>query len=336
MKTPAPKPSSLLRRRDFTLGLGAVGLAGLVGRRAEAADAGVAKSSGTAKAPKAGKPAKSAYPSVKIGYAAITWGDAHAREAMTEIAQLGYPGVQLRATITRDWNQPLDLKTDLEHFKLTFACVSGGGPSADPAKRSEEVEKFAKLVTFAKAAGALHVQATSPSRTGPVDKAQLEAFAETLNAIGKRTASLGVPLIFHPHMDQLVETAEETAIVMKKTDPKLVRLLLDTGHWAAAGGDPAQAIKQYAKRLAMLHIKDVVVDETAAPGADAKLKAKHKFVELGKGKVDFKAVFEALKAARFKGWAVVELDKADRAPKDAAEANKAYLEGLGLVIAPTA
>jgi inosose dehydratase len=318
--------SSFLGRRDFTLGLGAAGVASLL-------------TAGRARAAQPAKAAKSAYPNVKVGYAAITWGDANAKQAMMEVAELGYRGIQLRATIARDWNQPIDLKTDLEHFKLTFACLSGGSPSADPAKRNEEVEKWVKLVTFAKGAGALQVQATSPVRGASVDKAQLESFAETLNVIGKKTAAIGVPLIFHPHMDQLVETAEEVEVVMKKTDPKLVRLLLDTGHWAAAGGDPAAAIKQYAKRLAMLHIKDVVVDAAAAaPGPDGKPKPKHKFVELGQGKVDFKAVFEALKAARFKGWAVVELDKVppERSPKDAAAANKKYLEELGLIVAPSA
>jgi inosose dehydratase len=313
-------PAHLLGRRHFTLGLGAAGLASAFGMR----DA---------------RAAKSAYPDIKVGYAAITWGDENAKQAMGEVAALGYRGIQLRATIVRDWKDPSFLKADLQHFKLTFACLSGGSPSADPAKRDEEVEKWATLVTFAKVAGALQVQATSPNRPATVDKAALEAFADTLNAIGKRTAAIGVPLVFHPHMNQLVESADEVDVVMKKTDPKLVRLLLDTGHWAAAGGDPAKAIKQYAKRLAMLHIKDVVVDPAdpaAPPPADGKPVVRHKFVELGQGKVDFKAVFNALKAARWKGWAVVELDSVpkDRAPKDAAVANQTFLEGLGLNVAP--
>ncbi|HEY0715229.1 MAG TPA: hypothetical protein VGF45_21290, partial [Polyangia bacterium] len=88
-------------RRDFTLGLGAAGLAGLLVNRAHAADPA-----------KPAKPGKSAYPNVKIGYAAITWGDANAKQAIMEVAELGYRGIQLRATITRDWNYPIDLKTD--------------------------------------------------------------------------------------------------------------------------------------------------------------------------------------------------------------------------------
>ena len=117
---------------------------------------------------------------------------------------------------------------------------------------------------------------------------------------------------------------------MKASDPRYVKLLLDTGHWAAAGGDPVEAVKAHGKRLAMLHIKDVKDPTPTEPNGK-----KYEFVELGQGKVDFPGVFAALKAARYKGWAVVELDRvpAGRAPKDAAVANKAFLEKtLGLQI----
>jgi inosose dehydratase len=319
---------SLLGRRHFTFGLGAAGLVTMLGARR--AGAAAAK--------------KSAFPGIQVGYAAITWGDLSssgaggARQAINEISAVGYPGVQLRAAITKEWKTPEELKADLARTKLTFACLSGGGPSADPAKREAEVEKFVTLVKFAKQAGALAVQATSPKRDDKVDKqAELIAFAETLNAIGKQTAALGVPLVFHPHMGQIGQDPADVAVIMKKTDPKAVKLLLDTGHWAAAGGDPVKAVKEYGKRIAVLHVKDVI-DKPDAVAEAGKPPKKYQFVELGQGKVDFKGVLNALKANKFQGWAIVELDTVpkDRAPKDAAAANKAFLESLGLVIAPVA
>ena len=319
---------NLLGRRHFTLGLGAAGLVTLVrGGRAQAG----------------GK--KPVFPGIQVGYAAITWGDLSssgsggARQAVTEISALGYPGIQLRAAITKEWKTSDELKADLAKAKPTFACLSGGSPSADPAKRAAEVEKFVTLVKFAKGAGALAVQATSPKRDEKVDKqVELASFAETLNAVGKATAELGVPLVFHPHMGQIGQDPADVAVIMKKTDPKAVKLLLDTGHWAAAGGDPVKAVQQYGKRIVVLHVKDVS-DKPDIRDTDPKKEArKYSFVELGQGKVDFKGVFNALKANKFQGWAIVELDSVpkDRAPKDAAAANKAFLESLGLVIAPLA
>jgi inosose dehydratase len=314
---------SLFGRRQFTRGLGAAGLLSVTG---------VGRGFAAAKKP--------AFPGIQVGYAAITWGDTSAsggggaRQAITDISAVGYPGIQLRAAITKEWKTPEELKGDLAKAKLTFACLSGGSPSADLSKRDAEVEKFLTLVKFAKGAGVLSVQATSPKRDDKVDKqAELEAFAETLNVIGKGTAALGVPLVFHPHMGQIGQDPAAVAVIMKKTDPKAVKLLLDTGHWAAAGGDPVKAVNEYGKRIAVLHVKDV----TDKPDP-AKPEKKYTFVELGQGKVDFKGVFSALKAQKFQGWAIVELDSVpkDRAPKAAAAANKAFLEGLGLVIAPTA
>jgi inosose dehydratase len=297
-------------RRAFVLGAGAAGLAALAPRAARAA---ARTSSG-----------------ISIGYAAITWGDQSSKTAIEEIAAAGYPGIQLRAAILKDFESPAALKAELGKARLTFACFSGGSPGADPAKRQAEVDKFLVGAKFAQAAGALSVQATSPRRGPKVEPAELKAFAETLDQVGKKTAELGLPLVFHPHMDQIGQNPEEVDLILKSSDPRYVKLLLDTGHWAAAGGDPVKAVKTHARRLAMLHIKDVKARTPAEPGGKP-----YEFVELGQGKVDFPAVFGALKEARYKGWAVVELDRvpAGRAPKDAALANKAFLEKtLGLQI----
>ena len=285
-------------RREFLVAAGAVGLAALAPRAGRAAgkDAGI-----------------------RIGYAAITWGEKGAKTAITEIAESGYPGIQLRLNILKEFDKPETLKAALAQAKLTFACLSGGSPSSDASKRQAEVDKFLVGCKFAREAGALAVQATSPHRGATVTADELKSFAETLNAIGKETAAMGMPLVFHPHMGQIGQNPEDAEAILNASDPKYVKLLLDTGHWAAAGGDPVKAIKAHGKRLGMLHIKDVTVDEAGK---------KHKFVELGQGKVDFGAVFAACKSVNYQGWAVVELDSvpAGRAPKDAAIANKAFLE----------
>jgi inosose dehydratase len=187
---------------------------------------------------------------------------------------------------------------------------------------------------FAKAAGAHVIQVTSPHRKGdgPTDAATLKAFGETLTALGKQTAALDLPLGFHNHMDQIGQNPDEVDAILAASDPKYVKLLLDTGHYAAAGGDPVKAIKTHGKRLILLHIKDVAdKPEQPSPGKDGKPGKpgkKYSFVELGQGKVDFPGIFAALRSVGFKGWTVVELDSVPqgRAPKDAALANKAFLE----------
>lgn len=301
-------------RRSFLVGTGATGLVAGFSRGALAAAAA--------------KPGP-----ISFGYATITWRDKPVKTAIAEIAAAGFRGVQLRLDTLEQFPDPAELKGELERAKLTFACFSGGSPSADVAKRAEDIEKFMKGAKYAKAAGALCIQTTSPKRpagAAPVDKALLKGFAETLNELGKRTGELGLPLAVHPHMDQIVERPEEVEAVLAASDPKHVKFLLDIAHYQQGGGDPVKAIKTHGKRLGMLHIKDVADNPEAK--ADEK---KYRFVELGQGKVDLKAVFAALKSVGYRGWAVVELDAPakGREPKDTATASKAYLEKtLGVTV----
>jgi inosose dehydratase len=58
----------------------------------------------------------------------------------------------------------------------------------------------------------------------------------------------------------------------------------------------------------------------------------YRFVELGRGQVDLPAVFAALSAVKFDGWAIIELDEVPgkvRTPKESAEISKRYLKRLG-------
>jgi inosose dehydratase len=104
-----------------------------------------------------------------------------------------------------------------------------------------------------------------------------------------------------------------------------VKLELDTAHIVAGGGDPVKEIERYHDRLLFLHLKDVI----DIPADTPKTKYPFKFVELGRGRVDFPSVFSALQKAKFCGWAVVELDHvtaSDVTARQSAAISKDYLE----------
>ena len=176
------------------------------------------------------------------------------------------------------------------------------------------------------------MQATSPRRGATtVSAAELKAFAETLNEIGKKTSAMGIPLVFHPHMNQIGQNPEDVEAILKCLRPALRQAAarhraLGGGRRRSGKGD--QGTRQAAGDAA--HQGRQGQDTRPSP-----TDKKYEFVELGQGKVDFPAVFAALKAGGYNGWAVVELDRVPegRAPKDAAIANKAFLEKtLGLKV----
>src|SRR5262249_46353378 len=141
-----------------------------------------------------------------------------------------------------------------------------------------------------------------------------------LTEIGKRTADLGVPLGYHNHMSTIGERPEEVERVLDAADSRYVKLELDIAHYVQAGGDPIAAIRKHSGRLLFLHIKDV----EDVRGSDRG----YRFVELGRGRVDVKGVFAALREVKFRGWAVVELDGVtdpSRSAKESAAISKRYL-----------
>ncbi len=119
--------------------------------------------------------------------------------------------------------------------------------------------------------------------------------------------------------------------ILEAADPRYAKLELDVAHYFQGGGDPAKAIEKYSDRLLFLHIKDV---EQLPDSPNAK--RPYRFVELGRGRVNLPAVFDALHKVNFRGWAIVELDGVPdktRTPKDSAAISKKYLEErLGITV----
>src|SRR6185437_411260 len=62
---------------------------------------------------------------LRVGYAAITW-DGRDDEAMEQIAAVGYPGVQLRSNVLKEYPEPKKLEAALAEHKLIFVALSSG------------------------------------------------------------------------------------------------------------------------------------------------------------------------------------------------------------------
>jgi inosose dehydratase len=261
---------------------------------------------------------------IHLGYASITW-SGNDRQAIEDIAALGFHGIQLRANVTKDFSSAAELKDLLQKHQLTFVALSSGGLRIDPAVEADELAKHTANAKFVHDAGGLYLQVIDQKpkdrAVGPADYKRL---GRVLTEIGKRTADLGISLGYHNHMGSLSERPEELDQILSAADPRYVKLELDVAHYFQGGGDPAKAINKYHDRLLFLHIKDVEPTSADSTGAHS-----YRWVELGRGKVDLPAVFTALHKVNFRGWAVVELDSVpdkSRTPKECAGISKKYLE----------
>src|SRR6267378_4565002 len=75
---------------------------------------------------------------IRFGYAAITWGGDDA-QAIKEISEIGFPGIQLRSNILKDYGErPKALRHLLEQYHLEMVAFSSGGVSIAPGSANDE------------------------------------------------------------------------------------------------------------------------------------------------------------------------------------------------------
>ncbi|MFN8373795.1 MAG: TIM barrel protein [Anaerolineae bacterium] len=170
-----------------------------------------------------------------------------------------------------------------------------------------------------------------------MNEEQWQVFAEGADYVAHRVMDeAGLRTVFHHHTGTWIETPAETQRLLEMTNPDILGLAFDTGHWRFGGGDEVQGIRQFADRIWHVHFKDqdpevarlTRVHEWDGPTGVGK----GIFPELGKGDVNFPAVLAALKDIDYSGWIVVEQDVLPGlgTPKESAQRNREFLRKLGL------
>ncbi len=151
----------------------------------------------------------------------------------------------------------------------------------------------------------------------------------------------GLQMAFHHHCAGYVETPEEIARFLDMTDPDLLGLVFDTGHFLYGTGSNdglrvEDGLKRFGERIRHVHFKDCqpqVAQAARNAGWDYFTALRHGvFCELGKGNVPFAAVADWLRKHNYRGWIVVEQDilPGMGSPKASAQRNRDYLRTIGL------
>ncbi|MGD0800806.1 MAG: myo-inosose-2 dehydratase [Terracidiphilus sp.] len=171
-------------------------------------------------------------------------------------------------------------------------------------------------VVVAEMGGSSHQQpiALIPNRPIFTDQ-QWDLLTNGLNEIGQIAADAGMRLCYHHHMGTGVMIRSDVDRLMASTDPKLVHLLLDTGHIYYAGGDPLALARDYATRIKHVHLKNIRLPILKKALAE-QLSFKEAilagiFTVPGDpdGGLEFAPILQALADKDYAGWLVVEAEQ---------------------------
>jgi inosose dehydratase len=269
---------------------------------------------------------------IHFGYAAISW-NGNDRQAIEDIAALGFPAVQLRSNVLTEFKDDPEgaVRGLLAQNKIRMVAFSSGDVNVDKPE-ADQYDLHVAHAKFVRDLGGLYLQVIAAR---PKDRAitsdDYAKCGRILTELGKRTADVGVSLGLHNHMNSLAQGPDEVDKIFDAVDTHYTKLELDIAHAYQGNCDPVKMIHDYHDRLLFLHLKDVIEIPPGVRGG-----TKYKWTELGQGLVDVPGVMAALQKNNFRGWAVIELDnppEAGDSPRACAEINKKYVEEkLGFTI----
>ncbi len=270
---------------------------------------------------------------IKIGTAPVSWGimevegwngQAPYAKVLDEMADAGYEGTELGPYGYLP-SQPERLKAELSSRGLSMVSAFVPLPLAETARHDSTFREAIKVADLLASAGArLIVLAgdmyearmsvagrVNEERDGMTERHWHDA-VEIISRIARACREMGLSTAFHHHAGTLIETPNEIERLCESTDPALIGLCLDTGHYLYGGGDPVEAVRKYGSRIWHLHLKDVrsaVLESVRREGVGfIEAVRRDVFCELGEGAVDFPNIKQGLIDCGYDGWAIVEQD----------------------------
>ncbi|NCI48098.1 sugar phosphate isomerase/epimerase family protein [Sediminibacterium soli] len=142
---------------------------------------------------------------------------------------------------------------------------------------------------------------------------EIKSSIEVLNKTGEAAKKAGLQFAYHNHDAEFRTVAGVVPydLILAETDKDLVKMELDLAWTMKAGKDPVELFKQHKGRFPLWHVKDLANNYS-------------QIVELGKGSIDFKRIFDNAELSGMKYY-FVEQDGAPK-PLENIAASYAYLK----------
>lgn len=308
----------------------------------------------------------------KLGNAPCSWGTIEGTgteaeripypQMLDELEASGYTGTELG-----DYGfMPTDagvLREELAHRSLTMLGAYVDVALTDPAALAEGRERAVTVAQLLKSVADVGdpdwqpylvladvhsrdpVRFQNAGRVTPetsLSRADMRVFAENADTVARAVReATGLETVFHHHCAGFVETPDELGHFLSLTDPELIGLVFDTGHYLYGSGEREpeavlEGLERFWSRVSYIHLKDLdsaLAMRARQEGWDYKTALERGiFCELGQGCIDFERILKKLDKQGYEGWLTVEQDMLPGlgTPKESATRNREFLRGLGL------
>lgn len=248
---------SELNRRSLLAGIGAAGMAGLIGSPALAA----------------GRRPFFQRVGLPIGLQVYTLGNVtDLDKTFAEIAAIGYRELELPNLYGK---QPAEIAAAAKRAGLTIGSVHVPLASGTGLVFGAEPAKLADMLGTLGAKWAVAPLMPLPANMRPLPgedfpKAIARSVAAEGETIWKKAAAqlnekgaalrpLGIGVAYHNHNIEFAPIGNTTGwnILVGETDPRLVSFEVDLGWVTAGGNDPVAFLRRHRGRIKLLHVKDV-------------------------------------------------------------------------------
>jgi sugar phosphate isomerase/epimerase len=258
-------------------------------------------------------------------------------QSIIEIANIGYEGVEILGDVphayppefgkekiqsARDIISEYKIQiSNLNAFTL-YAIKDVYHPSwieNDAALREQRVQHTINCLELAGKIGSttISTEPGGPLNRDTSDLSQLtKLFINGLTRIAAIAEKERIKILIEPEPNMLIENSGQFLDFIKNIDSHYIRLNFDIGHFYCVREDPAKLVYSLADYIEHFHLADIAADRV------------HNHLIPGRGSIDFRAVFKAIKDIGFKGFVTVELYPYQENPVSAATIAFQYLNDI--------
>ena len=219
-----------------------------------------------------------------------TFGDMD--RACAEIAAAGYTGVELFDGNLLDYGVT-DFRAMLKNNGLSLVAAYSGANFIFDDILPEELARITRAADHAAELDAPHlVVGGGAKRFDGIRETDYDKLGAALDRVKALAEERNLVAHYHPHLSTIVEGPEQVRRIFGLTE---IDFCPDTAHLAAAGGDPAELIREHASRISYIHLKGFQKEPFA-------------FTPLDRGDVPTDNIIAAMRETNFAGWVCTELD----------------------------